>query len=62
MVDIEGVGIREALVGLMEFVGDLPIVTFNAEFDIGFLCNAAAREGIAFKNRYACALKRARRA
>src|SRR5579862_5582229 len=62
MVDADGIPIREALLSLMEFVGDLPLVTFNAEFDISFLCNAASRERIAFGNRYTCALQRARKA
>jgi DNA polymerase-3 subunit epsilon len=62
MVDSEGVPIREALTEFAAFIGDLPVVTFNAQFDIGFLCRAASKEGIPFNNRYTCALKRARRA
>jgi DNA polymerase III subunit epsilon len=62
MVEANGVILKEALVEFLAFVGDLPVVSFNAEFDIGFLCHAAAREGLQFENRYACALKRARRA
>jgi DNA polymerase III subunit epsilon len=62
MVDRDGVPIRDALSQFLEFIGDLPLVTFNAEFDMRFLCEAAKREQIVIKNGYACALKRARRA
>jgi DNA polymerase III epsilon subunit family exonuclease len=62
MVDSEGIPIADALGQFIEFIGDLPLVTFNAEFDMGFLCAAAKRNGITISNRYACALKRARRA
>lgn len=62
MVDREGVPIRAALSQFVDFIGDLPLVTFNAEFDMSFLCAAAKREQIAIGNSYACALKRARRA
>ena len=62
MVDQDGIPISEALTQFVKFIGDLPLVTFNAEFDIGFLCNAAKREKISINNRYTCALKRARRA
>jgi DNA polymerase III epsilon subunit family exonuclease len=62
MVDSEGVPIRDALTEFAAFIGDLRLVTFNAQFDIGFLCTATSKEGIPFNNRYTCALKRARRA
>lgn len=62
MVEERGIELRTALQHLMEFVGELPLVTYNAEFDMGFLWAAAKRCDLVFPNRYACALKRARRA
>jgi len=62
MVDREGLQLEDALRQFVEFIGDLPLVTFNAEFDIGFLHAAARQHGLAIPNRYTCALKRARRA
>lgn len=62
MVDSDGIPLEEALCQFKEFIGDLPLVTFNAEFDMGFLHNAAKRHGAAIPNPYTCALKRARRA
>lgn len=62
MVDADGVTIANALAQLINFIGDLPLVTFNADFDMSFLWTAARRSGIAIENSYTCALKRARRA
>jgi len=62
MVDNEGLPLAEAMPQFVEFIGDLPLVTFNADFDMGFLQNAAKRQGLTIKNRYTCALKMARRA
>ena len=62
MVDEQGMELQRALQQLMEFMGDLPLVTYNAEFDMGFLWAAARRCNVALPNRYSCALKRARRA
>ena len=62
MVDEEGVSPADALAQFAEFVGDLPFVSFNAEFDMAFLWRAATKERLQFDNRYTCALKRARRA
>jgi DNA polymerase III subunit epsilon len=62
MVEKDGVVLAEALNNFREFVGDLPFVTYNADFDMKFLWCAGDRNGIRFDNRYCCALKRARRA
>ena len=62
MVDADGVTLAAAMEKFLEFAGNLPLVTYNAEFDIGFLKSAAARCNVPFNNCYACALKRARRA
>lgn len=62
MVDNDGRPLREVLTEFLEFIEDLPLVTFNAEFDMGFLQSAANKHGLAINNRYTCALKLARRA
>lgn len=62
MVDTDGRSIQEALAELIEFIQDLPLVAFNADFDIKFLQAAARKHGYVFTNRYTCALKLARRA
>lgn len=63
MVDSEGRPIDEVLEEFRSFVGELRLVTFNAEFDMAFLQAAAARAGKRpFDNPVSCALKMARRA
>jgi len=62
MVEKDGLPLEDALLQFIEFIGDLPLVAFNAEFDMGFLSRAARKHGIVMNNRYTCALKRARRA
>ncbi|MDR3740932.1 MAG: 3'-5' exonuclease [Terracidiphilus sp.] len=62
MVDADGLPIEQVLAEFTEFIGNLPLVTFNAPFDMGFLHHAGSRHGIRIRNRYACALKAARRA
>jgi DNA polymerase III epsilon subunit family exonuclease len=62
MIDADGIELESAMRQFMEFVGDLPLVTYNAEFDIGFLTVAAWQCGLVLENSYTCALKLARRA
>lgn len=62
MVESDGLPLKDALRQFKNFVGELPVVTFNAEFDMAFLHNAAKRHEVTFSNSYTCALKRARRA
>jgi DNA polymerase III epsilon subunit family exonuclease len=63
MLDDEGRPIDEVLEEFRSFVGDLRLVTFNAEFDMGFLQTAAERTGKSpFDNPVSCVLKMARRA
>ena len=63
MLNAEGEAIDEALRGFAAFVGDLRLVSFNAEFDMAFLQAATAKCGIPpFNNPVSCALKMARRA
>jgi DNA polymerase III subunit epsilon len=57
MVDQEGEPLESALRGFCEFIGDLPLVSFKADFDMGFLRNAANRQGIPIRNQVSCALK-----
>ena len=58
----DGVSLEEALNGFAAFVGDLRLVSFNADFDLPFLHNAAAQHNLQFSNPTSCALKMARRA
>lgn len=62
MVDEHGIELQSALRQLMEFIGELPLVTYNAQFDMAFLWAAAKRCHLELPNQYSCALKRARRA
>jgi DNA polymerase-3 subunit epsilon len=62
MIDAEGVSLGTALTEFMAFIGDLPLVTFNAEFDMAFLQKAASVRGISIKNKTSCALTMSRRA
>lgn len=58
----DGDTIEEAYAAFMEFVGDLRLVSFNADFDMSFLNAAAAAQGRVVRNPVSCALKMARRA
>lgn len=62
MLDRDGRPAEQALGEFAEFIGDLPLVTFNAPFDMGFLWNAGKRHGISIRNKYSCALQLSRRA
>ena len=62
MLDRDGVEPAVALKGFSEFICDLPLVTFNAPFDMGFLWSAGRKHGLSFKNRYTCALQLSRQA
>jgi DNA polymerase III epsilon subunit family exonuclease len=59
MADVEGMALKPPM---SELLGDLRLVAYNAEFDMGFLHAAAARCGFEIKNPVSCALKMARRA
>ena len=41
MVDSEGMPLEQAIKEFAAFIGDLPLVTFNADFDMAFLRKAA---------------------
>jgi len=62
MVDADGLESADAFSRFIEFIGDMPLVTYNAEFDMAFLWETAKRHGATMNNLYTCALKRARRA
>lgn len=62
MVEAEGKPLEEALREFREFIGDLHLVTFNADFDMAFIHAAAMKHSMPVKNSVACALKMARRA
>ncbi len=63
MVQADGIELVEALAEFRDFVGDLPLVAYNAKFNDAFLraaCAATASDH--FANEICCALKLARRA
>ena len=62
MVDHEGEPLEIAIREFAAFIGDLPLVTFNAEFDMAFLQNSAKQHNVVIGNPVSCALKMARRA
>jgi DNA polymerase III subunit epsilon len=62
MIDSEGIPLQTAMTAFLEFIGDLPLVAFNAEFDMAFLEKAAYGQGISIKNKVSCALQMSRRA
>lgn len=62
MVEGEGEPLESALRSFHSFIEDLPLVTFNAEFDMAFLHIAASQHQLTISNPVSCALKMARRA
>ena len=62
MVDAEGDSLEKALCEFLQFAGDLPLVSFNAEFDVGFMQVACEKNSIELRNPVSCALKLARQA
>lgn len=64
MVDDDGEPLEEALPQFLDFIGDLRLVSFNAEFDMAFLKNAVSQiePERSIANPVSCALKMARRA
>ena len=62
MLDSDGKSLEMALQEFISFVGDLRLVSFNAEFDMAFLRNASDKYSIDVSNPVSCALRMARRA
>jgi DNA polymerase III subunit epsilon len=59
----DGIPIKEALQDFIEFIGDLPLVAYNADFDRGFLKNACEQSDLpTLRNSSYCAMKMARKA
>ena len=62
MVDTDGQPLSATLQEFREFIGDLRVVTFNADFDLALHCKCRPDGGIEFNNEHACALTMARSA
>ena len=62
MVDQDGEQLETAIAEFATFIGSLPLVSYNADFDMKFLRGAARQHNIKVDNRFTCALKMARRA
>lgn len=62
MLNAQGRPISEVLPLFLEFVGDCPLVAYNASFDMSFVRHAARRCGLSFPNPYTCALQKSRKA
>ncbi len=64
MVDKDGDPLDVAVGEFLEFIGDLPLVCYNADFDMAFLIKAVKETHPAtnIRNQVSCALKMARRA
>lgn len=65
LIEMEGHPPESVLPGFFQFTGGLPLVAFNAGFDIAFLKRAAVRYCAHYDykiSRVSCALKMARRA
>jgi DNA polymerase III subunit epsilon len=60
MVDSEGIPLARAIRRLSDFIQNLPLVSFNADFDMAFLRNAARRHDLVTSNPASCVLKMAR--
>ena len=62
MLDLEGCNSDQAIKNFIEFIGDLPLVAYNADFDMRFLFRAAEENGLAVNNQVFCALKTTKKA
>lgn len=62
MADQDGKVISEALPEFIAFIEDYRLVAFNADFDMGFIKEAAKAQGYRITNKHSCALKMARKA
>lgn len=63
MIKVDGVPMLEAIDQFRQFVGNLPMVAFNANFDRAFLSSACQRSGVdQFGNSFHCALELSRKA
>jgi DNA polymerase III epsilon subunit family exonuclease len=60
MLAREGERLEDVVVEFLDFVGDRPLVFYNAEFDMAFLARAAHRVSRRIENPVTCALGMAR--
>lgn len=58
----KGIPLKDAMDEFLAFIGDTPIVAYNANFDSGFLRAAAMKCGLEINNEFICALELARQA
>lgn len=61
-LDSHGENIDKVLLEFVDFIGDLRLVAFNADFDMQFLRAAVKSNYVVINNPVSCALKMARRA
>jgi DNA polymerase III subunit epsilon len=61
-VNTEGIPLADAMRDFKDFIGDLPLVAYNAKFDMSFLRAASDEIGIKIPNKVSCALIEARKA
>jgi DNA polymerase III epsilon subunit family exonuclease len=61
-VNAEGKRLVEVLREFNAFIGELPLVSFNADQDMNFLRNAAQKSAVSIRNPVSCARKMAHRA
>ncbi|WP_217533001.1 MULTISPECIES: 3'-5' exonuclease [Vibrio] len=62
MVDAEGADLRDEMAFLKDFIGDLPIVAYNAKFDMRFIKKGFSLIGHRPKNKIICAFEMAKKA
>ena len=62
MVEQDGIEIEGAINQLYDFLGDYPVIAYNAKFDISFVEAAYSQFGLNYKNTTFCALEAARNA
>jgi len=58
----EGEPLEDVVIAFLDFIGDRPLVFYNAPFDISFLVRAAGRVSREINNPVTCALAAARQA
>jgi len=62
LLDTNGEPLEAALRQFVVFIGDLRLISFNADFDMAFLKNSTSKYSISIVNPVSCALKMSRRA
>ena len=62
LLEQEGEPLEEVVAAFLDFIGDRPLVFYNASFDMSFLIRAAGRVSREINNPVTCALAAARQA